>query len=224
MDEQAFHMSASHLESRHARPLLKLKRYVSFAFLSLSLFLTGCNKDEIEGSEVLSKVSPYFPDSVIYKFDRRVLWIQTKVDGVGAKTAAAIFEQACQQANNTEIVGNLVKFNLSQLMQLDHRTILIIGFRRWLVAWDVRNGESSNHIPRYELMNWQQAPSWFVEHVGSNPTPDAIHVLTLQDIQNTPKGQPLQLQTLAQIQAANKAKEQAAINDFVLKEKLEQNP
>jgi len=198
----------------------RLPAVLSFVML-LSLCLSGCDKDEIEGSEVLTRVCPYFPDAVIYKWDRRVLWIQTKVDGVGDKTTAAMFEQACQQVKFN--LGKLIKFDITQLMQLDHRFILIIGFRQYFVAWEVRNGVDGRGIPRYEVLTWQQAPSWFMEHVGSNPTPDMIQVETLQNVQNTPKGQTVQTQSLASIQAANRAKRQQELRDLLLKEKVEED-
>jgi hypothetical protein len=34
----------------------------------------------------------------IYKFDRRVLWIQTHVDGIGPQIAETMFQQGCQKA------------------------------------------------------------------------------------------------------------------------------
>jgi hypothetical protein len=174
--------------------------------LLLCLCLSGCNKDKDEGKEVLGKVCPYFPDAVLYKFDKRVIWIQTKVDGVGSQTAALIFQNACQQAKYN--LGNLIKFNITELMNLDGRSILIIGFKQYMVTWIVSNGVDARGVPRCEVMTWQQAPSWFLQNVGYRPTPDKIRVETQQDAQNASENQPMQLPTLAQIQAQNREKQQ----------------
>jgi hypothetical protein len=171
--------------------------------LLVSVCLYGC-KDKEEAREVLPKVCPHFPDSVIYKFDKRVLWIQTNVDGISGETAEDIFQQACQQAAYK--LGKLT-FNISAEMKFDDRSILIIGFKQYLVAWEVRNGVDQRGIPRgYEVMNWNQAPSWFMQHLGYRPlqNADQIYVITLQDVQQTPQGQPMQLQTLAQLQQQRK--------------------
>lgn len=185
------------------------------------LCLSGCNKDEMEGSEVLSRICPYFPDATIYKWNSSLLWIQTSVGGISDKAAAAIFENACTQAHYN--FGKLIKFNITELMNLDKRTYLMVGFKQYAVTWDMRNGVDARGIPRYQVITWQQAPSWFTEHFALRPTPETIQVITLQEIQNTPKGQPIQVKTLAQIQADNKAKQEQELKDIMLKEKAEQD-
>jgi len=50
-----------------------------------------------------------------------------------------------------------------------------------------------------------------------------IQVETLQNVQNTPKGQTVQTQSLASIQAANRAKRQQELRDLLLKEKVEED-
>jgi len=173
-------------------------------FLILAVFLTnilsGC-RDKDEAKAALPEICEYFPGSQIYKFDRRVLWIQTKVDGISSATAAAMFEQACQKAARS---FGRIQINITTELNFDGRSILLIGFRQYLVAWEVRNGVDERGIPRYEVMNWQEAPAWFMQHVGYRPQPDRILVINLQDVLQTPKGQQMQLRSLAQLQQQRK--------------------
>src|SRR6516165_5124246 len=65
--------------------------------LFLCLFAKGC----VDDRAVLSQTTEYFPGSVIYKFDPRVLWIQTEVDGVSGKFAEKTLENFLQDAEGT---------------------------------------------------------------------------------------------------------------------------
>jgi type II secretory pathway component PulM len=53
------------------------------------------------------------------------------------------------------------------------------------------------------------------------PTPDIIRVESLNDIQNTPKGQPMQLKTLAQEIAELRERQSETTQDMQLKQKVE---
>lgn len=162
--------------------------------------LSSC-KDQQEAAAVLPEICQYFPDSSIYKFDKRVLWIQTRVDGISGKVAAAIYTQACQQAAKS--IGK-IKINMATELQIDGRSILVIGFKNGCVACDLRNGVDTSGVPVGTIMNWQQANVWFTQHIGYMPTPEQIFVVSLRDVQNTPKGQPMQLRTLAELQQQKK--------------------
>jgi hypothetical protein len=54
--------------------------------LLLSLLLSSCIADKA----VLTQIHEYFPGSTLFKFDKRVLWIQTQVDGVSGKFAETV--------------------------------------------------------------------------------------------------------------------------------------
>jgi hypothetical protein len=53
------------------------------AVLLFCMFVSSC----VEDKAVLKQIHEYFPGSSLYKFDKRVLWIQTQVDGVSGKFA-----------------------------------------------------------------------------------------------------------------------------------------
>ena len=186
--------------------------------LVLCLSTTAC-KDQSEAAAVLPTVCQYFPNSMIYKFDKRVLWIQTNVDGISSATAMEIFSDACQKAGKA--IGQ-IKINAVEELQFDGRSILVIGFKKGIVACDLRGGGDANGVPRGQVLNWQMANAWFTQHIGYIPTASQISVITLADVKNTPKGEPMQLKTLAEMQAEKREKQQQEINDYVLKEKVGQ--
>jgi hypothetical protein len=196
--------------------LTKAARLLGIVLVASTLY--GC-KDKEEGAAILPTIDQYFPDSAIFKFNNRVLWIQTHVNGISGKVAATIFAQACQQASKS--FGNF-KINVAEELQFDGRSILIIGFKNFCIACDLRDGNGPDGNPRGTIMTWQQAPSWFVQHVGYMPTTQQIFVERLADIQNTPKGQSMNLETLAEDKAQLKARELGLLRDMESKQELEE--
>src|ERR1700722_2052734 len=99
--------------------------------VALCLILTGCDS-ESDGKRVLPSINEYFPNSVLYSFDKCVLWIQTDVTGIGDKMALSIYAQACQNAvkqAEQEIPLKNLRFTIQELMNFDQHSYLIIGFR-----------------------------------------------------------------------------------------------
>ncbi len=175
---------------------------ILFLFAALlSLTLTGC-KDEDVAPNVLPLFSNYFPDTTIYDFDKRFLWIQTHIDGISSSAADLMFKQDCDQANSAIKKKSLgILKNIHAGLIIAQKKVLIVGFNRFWVVWPVRNGVDYQGIPlNYQIMDYQMFRDWFTRSLGFFPTPNQIRVITLRDVQTTPKGQPMQLQTLAEIQ------------------------
>jgi hypothetical protein len=174
-----------------------MKPHYLLVLLLLCFSLTGC-KDQSEASAILPTAYQSFPGTEIYKADKRILWVQTQVDGISSSVADTMFKQACVEA--TKNFGK-IKINIQLELSVDQKQVLIVGFKRFWVLWEVRNGVDYQGVPlNYKVMNLEMLKDWFTQHLGRIPTPDQIEVVTLQDVQNTPKGEPMQLQTLAQIQ------------------------
>jgi hypothetical protein len=194
--------------------------------VGLCLVLTGCDS-ESDAKRVLPSINEYFPNSVLYSFDKRVLWIQTDVTGIGDKMALSIYAQACQNAvkqAEQELPLRNLRFTIQELMNFDQHSYLIIGFRGGIVAWHVRDGIDANGTPRCQVLGWSAAKEWLQEHLGYVPTPQQISVVTYQIAESTPKGQPMQCPTLAQVQQAKRQQQQAALQDYIKKQELLQNP
>ncbi len=183
-------------------------------FVALSsLTLIGCN-DEAIAPYALPQFCDYFPDTTIYDFDKRILWIQTRVDGISSACADLMFKQDCVNANQAiqkSPLGILKKnINIQEALKnipfdKDKKEVLIVGFNRFWVVWPVRNSVDYQGTPvNYQVMDYQMFHDWLTQYLGYMPTPDQIRVITLQNVQNTPKGQPMQLQTLAEIQQQKK--------------------
>jgi hypothetical protein len=179
--------------------------------LLLTLPLTAC-KDQSEAAAVLPQVCEYFPDSVIYKFDPRVLWIQTHVDGISGKTAAVIYSEACQKAARS--IGQ-IRINIATELNFDGRSILVIGFKKGIVAWQISDGMDVTGVPRFSVLSWSDAQTWLTRRIGYFPTSDKILVVTLDAARNTPKGQPMQLQTLAERQQILREKMQEQAEEIL---------
>ena len=168
------------------------------AFLGFSL--SGC-KDEEVAPKVLPQFNEYFPDTTMYDVDKRFLWIQTHIDGISASAADLMFKQDCAQsipAIQKSSFGLTKSIPLA--LSIAGKQVLIVGFNHFWVVWVVRNGVDSQGVPaNYQVLNYQQFSSWLTQVLGSMPTPDQIKVISLQNVEQTPKGQPLQTPTLAQV-------------------------
>jgi hypothetical protein len=198
---------------------MKLRALMLLCIILTIAGLCGC-KDQSEASVILPQVCKEFPDSVIYKFDPRVLWIQTHVDGISPELAEMLYEGACQKAAKS---FGQIKFNWINELQFDGRSILVIGFKRIVIACDLRDGTDAYGRLKAKIMNFQQVPSWLTQHIGYAPSDDKVMIVTLADAQNTPKGEPMNLHTLTEFKAAYKAKQQEQLNDYILKQKAEQD-
>jgi hypothetical protein len=191
---------------------MPIKRFLVFWLAPILAFnISGC-KDQSEAKAILPTVCQYFPGSEIYKFDQRVLWVQTHVDGISGATAMSMFTQACQKAAKS--FGD-VKFDVSTELKFDQRSILIFGFKRGCIACDLRDGVNSDGVPNGTIMDWKQVSPWLSQHIGYMPTAAQIRVITLEDVGRTPKGEPMQLQTLAERQSAAKEKLKVEAQEFL---------
>jgi hypothetical protein len=166
----------------------------------LGFSLSGC-KDEEVAPKVLPQFNQYFPGTMMFDVDKRFLWIQTHIDGISASAADLMFKQDCAQsipAIQKASFGLIKKIPLA--LSVAGKQALIVGFNHFWVVWVVRNGVDYQGIPvHYQVMNGQQFRSWLNTVLGFVPTPDQIKVVSLELVQQTPKGQPLQAPTLAQI-------------------------
>jgi len=156
----------------HEEAKMTTKKSIGLILMVLMVStLAGCDDQKM----VLPKVCEYFPDSALYQFDKRVIWIQTRVDGISGKTAAAIFEQFCQQA---EQMGKL-RVALAAEFAIDGHRILVVGFRQGIVAWDIRDGvDPATRLPRFQILNWSQEPAWFTQHLGYVPRKDQTQIIS----------------------------------------------
>jgi hypothetical protein len=168
------------------------------------LSLTAC-KDQSEAESILPKANKSFPDAAIFKFDKRILWVQTHVDGISADVANTMFRTACQQAAFP--IGNKFSINIQTELAVDNKQVLIVGFQHFWAVWLVKSGVDVQGVPvGYQIMNYAMLKQFFTSRLGYFPTDEQILVLREQDLQNVPKGQPMQLPTLASLVAAKKAK------------------
>ncbi len=166
----------------------------------LSLTLAGCKDAEV-APMVLPQFNQYFPATTLFQVDKRFLWVQTNIDGISAAAAELMFKQDCGQALPAiqQKSFGLIK-NLSTALSIAGKQVLIVGFKNYWVVWVVRNGIDTQGLPyNYQVLNYQQFSSWLIQVMGAVPTPDQIKVVTLENVQATPKGQPVIAPTLAQV-------------------------
>lgn len=166
----------------------------------LGLFLNGC-KDEEVAPKVLPGFNQYLPDTTLFQVDKRFLWIQTHLDGISASMADLMFRQDCAQSipSIQQSSFNLIK-NIPLALTIAGKQVLIVGFNHFWVVWVVRNGVDSQGIPvNYQILNGQQFRSWLTQVLGFVPTPDQIKVVSLDLVQQTPRGQLVQAPTLAEV-------------------------
>jgi len=175
----------------------------------LSLTLTSC-KDEEVAPNVLPTFNEFFPDTTMYDVDKRFLWIQTHIDGISLSAADMIFKQDFAQATQAIQKKSFgITKSVPLALSIAGKQALIVGFNHFWVVWVVRNGVDPQGIPvNYQVLNYQQFSSWLTQVLGAMPTPDQIKVVSLEIVQQTPKGQPLQAPTLSQIRQQKKQEQQ----------------
>ena len=151
-----------------------MRRRMPTLFLLIVLLigsLSGC----VDDHQLLSSVHEYFPGAALFKFDKRVLWIQTEVDGVSPKFAEKTFLNFLEEADKSTAQKSFGIINFSDALAHDGYVYLVLGFKQGVVAWDrrpvVQNGE---RVTFHWNLTWEQAPTWFVEHVGYFPTKEQI--------------------------------------------------
>lgn len=161
----------------HSRGNLKLvPTHLVLAAAFLSLILCGC----VDDHQLLAQMHEYFPGAALYKFDRRVLWIQTQVDGISPKFAEETFLHFLDESNKAALQKSFGIVNFSDALAHDGYVYLVLGFRQGIVVWDRRPVPGVNGLATtyHWNMTWEQAPSWFVAHLGYYPQKDQITVVS----------------------------------------------
>jgi hypothetical protein len=149
--------------------------FLSINLLFLCFFAKGC----VDDRAVLTQTHEFFPGSTLYKFDNRVLWIQTEVDGVSGKFAEKTLETFLQDAEGTTEKKSFGLAHFSDLLAHDGYVYLVIGFKKGIIVWDRRKVAGPNGLPTtyHWVLNWEQAPGWFTEHIGYYPQKEQITVV-----------------------------------------------
>jgi hypothetical protein len=143
--------------------------------LLFCLFAKGC----VDDHAVLTQMHEYFPSSTLYKFDKRVLWIQTQVDGISGKFAEETLETFLKRSEETAVKesGGLVHF--SDALAHDGYVYLVIGFKKGIIVWDRRKVAGPSGLPTtyHWVLSWEQAPGWFTERIGYYPQQEQITIV-----------------------------------------------
>jgi hypothetical protein len=149
------------------------------ALFLLVVLLTSTLSGYLDDHQLLTQVHEYFPGAALYKFDGRVLWIQTQVDGVSPKFAEQTFLHFLEEADTAAVQKSLGIIHFSDALAHDGYVFLVLGFKEGIVVWDRRpvlqNGAT---VTLHWNMTWQKAPTWFVEHLGYYPQKDQIVVVS----------------------------------------------
>jgi hypothetical protein len=142
----------------------------------LTVSVSGC----VDDHAILTQIHEFFPGSTLYKFDKRVLWIQTQVDGVSGKFAEKTLNSFLQDAEGAAEQKSFGLVHFSDALAHDGYVYLVIGFRRGIIVWDRRPVVSPNGLPTtlHWVMDWQKAPAWFTEHIGYYPQKDQITIVS----------------------------------------------
>jgi hypothetical protein len=153
------------------------RKMALFSLLALLLgtMLSGC----VDDHQLLAQVHEYFPGAGLYKFDKRVLWIQTDVDGVSPKFAEQTFLHFLEEADTAAQQKSFGLVHLSDALAHDGYLYLVLGFKQGIVVWDRRQVTAPNgQLTTYHwTLALQQAPAWFVEHIGYYPQESQIVVV-----------------------------------------------
>ena len=141
----------------------------------LSFSLCGC----VDDHAILTQIHEYFPGSTLYKFDKRVLWIQTQVDGVSGKFAEKTLNSFLQDAEGAAEQKSFGLVHFSDALAHDGYIYLVIGFRRGIIVWDRRPATGPNGLPTtyHWVLTWEQAPQWFTQHIGYYPQKEQIAIV-----------------------------------------------
>jgi hypothetical protein len=142
--------------------------------LFVAVTFCGCVPDQ----DILAQVNQYFPGSTLLKFDKRVLWIQTKVDGVGPKFTEMALNNFLAQADTLAEQKSLGLVHFTDAFAHDGYIYLVIGFQHGIIIWD-RRVVVENGVPStlHWVMAFDQAPAWFTEHIGYYPRREQITIV-----------------------------------------------
>ncbi len=154
---------------------MRTKTYLNGVLLFFFLSISGC----VDDHAVLTQIHEYFPGSTLYKFDKRVFWIQTQVDGVSGKFAEKTLDSFLQDADGAAEKKSFGLVRFSDALAHDGCIYLVIGFRKGIVVWDRRKIAGPNGLPttRHWVLNWEQAPEWFTQHIGYYPQKEKITIV-----------------------------------------------
>ena len=154
-----------------------MKRYSTFLLVVLlcSFALCGC----VDDHAILTQVHEYFPGASIYKFDKRVLWIQTDVGGVSGKFAEKTLTSFLHDADGTAMQKSFGLVHFSQALAHDGYIYLVIGFQNGIIVWDRRPVTEPNGLRATQrwVLKWDSAPDWFTQHIGYYPTKEQIVIV-----------------------------------------------
>ena len=149
------------------------------ALLLLLVLLTGTLSGCLDDHQLLAQVHEYFPGAALYKFDGRVLWIQTQVDGVSPKFAEQTFLHFLEEADTSTVQKSLGIIHFSDALAHDGYVYLVLGFKQGIVVWDRRPvSQNGSTVTLHWNMSWQQAPTWFVQHIGYYPQKKQIVIVS----------------------------------------------
>ncbi len=148
------------------------------AIFLLALVMTGGTRSCVDEHGLLTQVHEYFPGAQLFKFDNRVLWIQTEVDGVSPKFAEKTFLVFLQEANTAAAQKSFGIINFSDALAHDGYVYLVFGFKQGAVAWDRRPvTQNGQQVTLHWNLTWQEAPNWFRQHIGYFPQKEQIVVV-----------------------------------------------
>ena len=151
-----------------------VRRALPFLVALVCLTFSGC----VDDHQLLTQVHEYFPGAALYKFDKRVLWIQTEVDGISPKFAEQTFLHFLEEANSSALQKSFGIVNFSTALGHDGYVFLVLGFKAGIVVWD-RRTVMQNGAP--VTLHWnlasEEAPAWFVQHLGYYPQQDQIVIV-----------------------------------------------
>lgn len=107
---------------------LKNRKYVpAIVLLSIALLLAGCAEQEI-----LNSFRKYFPAAALWKFDPRVLCVQTDVTNISQDFAQEVFK------NFLARTGDVVKLQVA--MRVSGYKYMILGFSDFRVIYYPEKG------------------------------------------------------------------------------------
>jgi hypothetical protein len=135
------------MELKKMIPRTPALRLLVVLFLSVSF--PGCaNSHEfVNDHELLMQVHEYFPNAVLYKFDKRVLWIQTQVDGVSGRFAEKTLESFLQESDSAAMQRSFGTVHFSNALAHDGYVYLVAGFQQNVVVWDRRTVVGPDRLP-----------------------------------------------------------------------------
>jgi hypothetical protein len=139
---------------------------ITSCVLLLSLTLSGC----VDDHALLVQVNEYFPGSTRWKFDNRVLWIQTQAGGISGKFAEKTFDTFLSEADSYAQQKSLGFVHFSGALAHDGYTYLVLGFRQGIIVWDRR-------VNLRWTLSWPQVRPWFIEHIGYYPEQGQIEIV-----------------------------------------------